>query len=163
MERLTENLFVYIIAAILGIFLFCYILRRFVDYCSDHFLDYCFCPDCGYTCVCSCFGHNRNRGDYEGIEEPVRTNETGKIITHIEIGESFGTKEVERSFGQRTCGICLEEMNVDEDLYRTPCRHKFHTYCLKRWLEENNRCPLCNSSVRLTEVAETQVSSWGTG
>lgn len=49
-----------------------------------------------------------------------------------------------------TCGICLDELNEDEDVLELPCKdkHYFHiknTVCdgIYPWLKENNTCPLC--------------------
>ena len=49
-----------------------------------------------------------------------------------------------------TCGICLDELGVGEDVIELPCKDK-HYYHIKEegcdgiypWLQENNTCPLC--------------------
>ena len=94
-----------------------------------------------FGCACSCvyFGHSRNRYSYEEI-------------TDIERNVLFNSSQ--KSFGQDTCRICLDEMEITEDLFRAPCRHKFHKKCLERWSEEHNRCPMCNHKIELTPIAE---------
>jgi hypothetical protein len=38
--------------------------------------------------------------------------------------------------------------NENEKKYMvTPCHHSFHTYCLKKWLEEKNECPYCRTRI----------------
>ncbi len=39
------------------------------------------------------------------------------------------------------CSICLEEVGASRA--RTPCRHSFHTECLRLWLRNNHSCPNC--------------------
>jgi E3 ubiquitin-protein ligase synoviolin len=44
----------------------------------------------------------------------------------------------------RTCIICREEMTVGRKL---PCGHIFHFHCLRSWLERQQICPTCRTSV----------------
>uniref|UniRef100_A0A183F0H4 RING-type domain-containing protein n=1 Tax=Gongylonema pulchrum TaxID=637853 RepID=A0A183F0H4_9BILA len=39
------------------------------------------------------------------------------------------------------CAICLCDMT--DDVRITPCRHLFHSICLRRWLYVKQVCPLC--------------------
>lgn len=48
------------------------------------------------------------------------------------------------------CVICQEETLILLDVVRSlGCKHKFHAKCIDKWLVENNKCPLCNKSVRI--------------
>ena len=49
-----------------------------------------------------------------------------------------------------TCGICLDELGVGEDIIELPCKDKHYFHIKKEgcegiypWLRENNTCPLC--------------------
>jgi len=42
------------------------------------------------------------------------------------------------------CPICLEQLNTARI---TPCNHLFHTLCLKKWLNVQNKCPLCHATI----------------
>lgn len=49
-----------------------------------------------------------------------------------------------------TCGICLDELGVGEDVIELPCKDKHYFHIKKEgcdgiypWLRENNTCPLC--------------------
>ena len=75
-------------------------------------------------CACWCIAQLKDRSNYEKISE----SDT-------------------KSFGQDTCLICLEQMKTDDDVYGARCLHKFHIECLELWLEEYNRCPLCNGTI----------------
>ena len=95
---------------------------------------FCLCRrHCRCTSTCLCFGEARNHEDYENLNKSEKSS---------------------KSYGQDICSICLEDMKKDEDLYRAPCRHKFHRECLDSWLAKNNRCPMCNDKVRATPVNE---------
>ena len=49
-----------------------------------------------------------------------------------------------------TCGVCLDELELGEDVIELPCKDK-HYFHIKRencdgiypWLKENNTCPMC--------------------
>jgi len=43
------------------------------------------------------------------------------------------------------CPICLQSIQVKEEIRRTPCEHIFHTNCLDCWCIHNLNCPVCRS------------------
>jgi hypothetical protein len=43
------------------------------------------------------------------------------------------------------CPICLQGIEVKEEIRRTPCEHTFHTACLDCWCQQNLSCPVCRS------------------
>lgn len=46
------------------------------------------------------------------------------------------------------CAVCLNEFNQDEKLRRIPnCSHVFHIDCIDAWLQNNANCPLCRTSI----------------
>lgn len=50
------------------------------------------------------------------------------------------------NFGLDNCGICLENDNHQEISQIEKCGHCFHTNCVKRWLVQNNSCPICRGN-----------------
>jgi len=42
------------------------------------------------------------------------------------------------------CSICLDDDNNKNRKRKLNCGHKFHFNCIEHWLQNNNRCPLCN-------------------
>ena len=42
------------------------------------------------------------------------------------------------------CAICLEELRTARV---TPCRHMFHNLCLRKWLNVQNKCPMCHATI----------------
>ena len=51
--------------------------------------------------------------------------------------------------GQSVCTVCLCEGTNDVLLQ---CGHSFHWACIKRWLDQNNVCPLCKKRQSRVEL-----------
>lgn len=54
------------------------------------------------------------------------------------------------------CGLCFECISKDDDCYKLPCGHIFHSEdekCLNetvmKWLSENKTCPICKKEINL--------------
>lgn len=45
------------------------------------------------------------------------------------------------------CAICLMDFEEGAKLIQLPCRHAFHSKCIRKWLKQSNRCPLCMCDV----------------
>lgn len=65
--------------------------------------------------------------------------------------EGFGTGDVGHdNNGMRAedemCAICLDAYEDGEKLTELPCRHAFHTHCIRPWISrESGLCPMCKS------------------
>ena len=47
------------------------------------------------------------------------------------------------------CNICMDEYMINDKLTSLPCKHAFHTDCIKNWLcNEKVTCPTCRKDVR---------------
>ena len=44
----------------------------------------------------------------------------------------------------KECVICLQDMIYGEDLIMINCSHIYHKECIKKWLDRNSICPLCD-------------------
>lgn len=55
-------------------------------------------------------------------------------------------KEDDESEGP-SCAICMQEYKENDELRVLPCRHKFHTQCVDKWLPMKKICPLCRHDV----------------
>lgn len=56
---------------------------------------------------------------------------------------------VDRHDGEKSCGICLDEFkNCDKMKLTGVCNHDFHEKCLDKWLENEKRCPICNTDLK---------------
>ena len=49
----------------------------------------------------------------------------------------------------KSCSICLNKFNIDEEVVELPCGHLYHFNSnddcggILKWLKENNTCPVC--------------------
>lgn len=71
-------------------------------------------------------------------------------FTEEEITERFPLKVAESPPEDRgECAVCVGEI-TDTQMHRVlPCSHAFHPGCVDRWLYSHNRCPMCNTVLRL--------------
>ena len=49
--------------------------------------------------------------------------------------------------GEDVCSICYCSVKEGEELNLLPCKHYFHTDCLKEWVVKERVCPLCKQEV----------------
>jgi len=60
-------------------------------------------------------------------------------------------QEKERDCDTMECSFCLCEFE-DNDLVKTlPCFHMFHQKEIDEWLREHTECPLCKTSLFISE------------
>lgn len=53
------------------------------------------------------------------------------------------------------CPVCLDSIQVDDDVKTTSCNHIFHRRCVDQWLSNHNTCPECR--MELFDVSELPV------
>uniref|UniRef100_A0A0E0DUG9 RING-type E3 ubiquitin transferase n=1 Tax=Oryza meridionalis TaxID=40149 RepID=A0A0E0DUG9_9ORYZ len=51
---------------------------------------------------------------------------------------------------ERSCSICQEEFEANEETGRLICGHSYHVQCIKQWLSRKNTCPVCKTAVSKT-------------
>ena len=77
-----------------------------------------------------------------------RINNTREIsnvsdyISHREIEEDI-------NISVELCSICIESYMPREKTITLPCNHKFHSNCIKDWLETELTCPMCRKSIEI--------------
>ena len=55
---------------------------------------------------------------------------------------SIAAQDVPEENSRSICSICRDVLSR-ESVSRMNCRHYFHTACINRWLQVNDRCPEC--------------------
>lgn len=50
---------------------------------------------------------------------------------------------------QDNCVICLNDFQEKEKVMKLGCDHIFHVDCMKDWLENNKKCPLCKKDIKI--------------
>lgn len=45
------------------------------------------------------------------------------------------------------CSICMDEVNIGEEVTELPCKHWFHHLCISAWLIEHDTCPHCRKGI----------------
>ena len=45
------------------------------------------------------------------------------------------------------CSICMDEVNIGEEVTMLPCKHWFHHPCVSAWLQEHDTCPHCRKGI----------------
>ncbi|CAI6334120.1 unnamed protein product [Periconia digitata] len=51
------------------------------------------------------------------------------------------------------CSICMDEVNIGEEVTELPCKHWFHHHCVAAWLSEHNTCPHCRKGIKGEETS----------
>ncbi len=47
------------------------------------------------------------------------------------------------------CVICLDMINLNDNVYITECGHRYHLNCIIPWFKEQLTCPLCRFQIIL--------------
>jgi E3 ubiquitin-protein ligase RNF115/126 len=58
----------------------------------------------------------------------------------------------------KECAICLDGYEVGGEAREMPCKHRFHSGCIERWLGLHGSCPVCRFAM---PVEEGNVNSGG--
>lgn len=77
-----------------------------------------------------------------GCNNGIETFPVGKITKH----------QVEQKF---QCSICCEDFILEENVRNLPCQHRYHEYCLRRWLRSHSTCPNCRRQLSVNENSAT--------
>jgi E3 ubiquitin-protein ligase RNF115/126 len=49
--------------------------------------------------------------------------------------------------GKAECSICMDSVELGEQVTVLPCTHWFHEACITAWLKEHDTCPHCRKSI----------------
>ena len=49
--------------------------------------------------------------------------------------------------GKAECSICMDGLNIGDEVTELPCKHWFHGDCVTAWLREHDTCPQCRRGI----------------
>ena len=59
------------------------------------------------------------------------------------------------------CSICMDEVNIGEEVTVLPCKHWFHHPCVSAWLTEHDTCPHCRKGITRQPESQSDNASAG--
>ena len=83
---------------------------------------------------------------HQYINESRQTNNLNNLSNYLLTHQG---QEIEEVNEEVTCSICIEAFTSAQTHIILECNHKFHTDCIKQWLEKELNCPLCRQSLQL--------------
>ncbi|KAI4256266.1 MAG: hypothetical protein LQ352_002155 [Teloschistes flavicans] len=57
------------------------------------------------------------------------------------------TKEMLGSDGKAECSVCMDNVELGDEVTFLPCGHWFHGECVGAWLKEHDTCPHCRQGI----------------
>ncbi|KRW99425.1 hypothetical protein PPERSA_12529 [Pseudocohnilembus persalinus] len=48
----------------------------------------------------------------------------------------------------KLCSICYNQFEKGDIIRQTPCKHLFHTECIKPWFKNSQQCPNCRFEIQ---------------
>ena len=51
------------------------------------------------------------------------------------------------SDGKAECSVCMDNVDIGDEITMLPCKHWFHGECVGAWLKEHDTCPHCRQSI----------------
>lgn len=79
-------------------------------------------------------------------QQPKDYTENLKKLEKIKVNQENLENKNNTPF-DNPCVICLNEYKNNEEVYKTPCSHIYHSKCLEQWFKENNTCPTCRKEM----------------
>ena len=76
------------------------------------------------------------------INDSRQRSQLSNYISHQEVKEEINTSV-------ELCSICIESYLPQQKSITLPCNHKFHSNCIKEWLEQELTCPMCRTLIKL--------------
>ena len=57
--------------------------------------------------------------------------------------------QIQEEETEGTCSICIEAFTSSQTNIVLQCNHKFHSHCIKEWLEKELICPNCRAPINI--------------
>lgn len=80
---------------------------------------------------------------------------------------SLPKKKVEKDMlddrGKAECSICMDAVELGDQVTILPCKHWFHEICITAWLKEHDTCPHCRKGISTPTEENGHASRGGNG
>jgi hypothetical protein len=86
----------------------------------------------------------------DNIYELSSSYEDIKIVLTNEQFEKLETINYDdiKENDSKECLICIEQLELNDNIIKLPCLHKFHNNCIKSWVcVESHKCPVCRVEI----------------
>lgn len=70
-----------------------------------------------------------------------------EIIDKATTQDHYFEVDTQRHGSRTGCPICKENLMDGDSAVEISCGHVYHTYCLSRWLDVDQSCPMCRTTV----------------
>ncbi|KAK7309800.1 hypothetical protein RJT34_06828 [Clitoria ternatea] len=79
----------------------------------------------------------------EALFRELGSVKSGRPPASKESIEAMPSVEIEEGGEGLECVVCLEEFEVGGVAKEMPCKHRFHSNCIEKWLGIHGSCPVC--------------------
>ena len=80
---------------------------------------------------------------------------------------SLPKKKIEKDMlddrGRAECSICMDAVELGDQVTVLPCKHWFHEVCITAWLKEHDTCPHCRKGISPPTEGNGNASQGGNG
>lgn len=80
----------------------------------------------------------------EGLE--IINKKSSQLSNFVLIEVVEGTN-VDPDFDITSCNICLDSWELGSMVVVLPCKHRYHSACIDKWIERSECCPLCKVKI----------------
>ena len=56
------------------------------------------------------------------------------------------------SDGKAECSVCMDAVDIGDEVTILPCNHWFHGDCVGAWLKEHDTCPHCRAGIMVRTI-----------
>ena len=82
---------------------------------------------------------NENNFDFEDIKITLSEYEFNNLDSVI-LDESV--------LISKDCSICLDRLQLSNNLIILKCKHIYHKNCIREWFNQSTKCPICRCEIR---------------
>ncbi|WCJ21917.1 RING/U-box superfamily protein [Euphorbia peplus] len=77
------------------------------------------------------------------VSTGLKEDEIGRCVRKLKLSIIKDLSSHIHVIPDKKCSICQEDYEGDDDLGKLECGHGFHIDCIKQWLKQKNKCPVC--------------------